>query len=208
MLRYKPTASRRVAPTLAAFFACAVAFQASAQTPAAKAAQRYVLDPAHSFVTFEVLHFGTSTLRGRWGPLQGEVTLGPAADQGEVGLTIDMAQVDTGLRMLDKRLCAPDLLACTDFPQAWFVARHFQFAADGSVSSVRGELTLRGVSAGLTLTALHYGCHAQPDTGRRVCGGDFEGELARSYFGAGWGAPFVADRVRLVVQVEGVAATP
>ena len=29
----------------------------------------YALDPAHSFVHFELLHFGTSTIRGRFGPL-------------------------------------------------------------------------------------------------------------------------------------------
>ncbi|MEO5689223.1 MAG: YceI family protein [Burkholderiaceae bacterium] len=33
----------------------------------------YQLDPAHTFVTFEVRHFGTSTLRGRIGPVTGEV---------------------------------------------------------------------------------------------------------------------------------------
>ena len=36
------------------------------------------------------------------------------------------------------------------------------------------------------------------------CGGDFEGELLRSAFGASFGVPLVADRVRLRVQVEGV----
>jgi polyisoprenoid-binding protein YceI len=190
--------------------ACCVAslWPWAAQAQADAAPQRYRLDPAHSFVTFEVLHFGTSTLRGRWGPLQGEVLLDPARGQGEVGLTIPMAQLDTGLRLLDRRLCEPDLLACQDHPQAWFVARQFQFLPDGSVSSVRGELTLRGVSTGLTLTAQQFGCHTRPDSGERVCGGDFVGELQRSDFGAGWGAPLVSDRVRLVVQVEGVAVTP
>ncbi len=195
---------RHTAWVLAAFLSSA----ALAQTAVPLRAQRYQLDPAHSFVSFEVLHFGTSTLRGRWGPLQGQVSLDPAAGQGEVGITVPMAAVDTGLRILDKRLCAPDLLACADWPQAWFVARQFVFAADGSVTRLRGELTLRGVSTGLSLSALHYGCHTRPDSGEQVCGGDFEGELQRSYFGAGWGTPFVADRVRLVVQVEGVAVPP
>lgn len=207
---------RRAFTGLAAFFLMAAFSPADAQTPAQATvpahtkttAQRFVLDPSHSFVTFEVLHFGTSTLRGRWGPLQGEVTLDPTAGRGEVGITVPMAQVDTGLKLLDRRLCEPDLLACADWPQAWFVAKQFHFSADGSLSSLRGELTLRGVSAGLSLTALHYGCHTRPISGEQVCGGDFEGELQRSYFGAGWGAPFVADRVRLVVQVEGLAAPP
>ncbi|MBS1898765.1 MAG: polyisoprenoid-binding protein, partial [Actinobacteria bacterium] len=37
-----------------------------------------------------------------------------------------------------------------------------------------------------------------------VCGGDFEGSVDRSSFGMTFGLPLVADRVRLLVQVEAV----
>ena len=40
---------------------------------------------------------------------------------------------------------------------------------------------------------------------RQVCGGDFEGELQRSDFGIVYLLPLVADRVRLLVQVQGRA---
>ena len=49
--------------------------------------------------------------------------------------------------------------------------------------------------------ARRFACRS--DEGTEVCGGDFEGELLRSDFGATFGLPFVADRVRLLVQVEG-----
>ncbi|MEK8047224.1 YceI family protein [Ideonella margarita] len=179
---------------------------AAAALPLMAAPQRYRLDPAHSFATFEVMHFGTSTLRGRFGPLTGEVMLDVAAGRGEVGLTIDTSQVNTGVRMLDSRLCAADLLDCEGFPQAYFVARPFEVSADGRVTSLRGEFTLRGVSEALTLTATQFGCYTQPESRRRVCGGDFVGEIRRSRFGATFGLPLVGDTVRLVVQVEGVAA--
>jgi polyisoprenoid-binding protein YceI len=39
--------------------------------------------------------------------------------------------------------------------------------------------------------------------GTEHCGGDFEGELLRSAYGATFGLPLVGDRVRLLVQVEG-----
>jgi len=57
---------------------------------------------------------------------------------------------------------------------------------------------------GLELRALRFGCCGHPLLRREVCGGDFEGELRRSDFGAGFGVPYVADRVRLLVQVEGI----
>jgi len=160
----------------------------------------YVLDPAHSFVHFEVLHFGTSTSRGRFGPVAGAVTLDRAAGRGETSLRIATASVNTGLPVFDARLRQADLLASTEHPDAYFVASQFRF--DGSrLAEVRGEFTLRGVSQPLSLRARRFAC--REDDGTEVCGGDFEGEILRSEFGATFGLPLVADRVRLVVQVEG-----
>ena len=80
--------------------------------PCAAPAQPQVLDldPAHCFVHFEVLHFGTSTLRGRFGPLAGEVQFDAVAGRGRVGLTIDLNTLDTGLKLLDGRADAAEWL--------------------------------------------------------------------------------------------------
>lgn len=163
----------------------------------------YRLDPHHSFIHFEVLHFGTSTLRGRFGPAQGEVSLDRERRSGEVSLSLKSASLDTGVPVLDKRLCAADLFDCAAEPQIYFVARRFEFDGD-AVRRISGELTLRGTSRGLTLQARHFGCHPHPDSGAQVCGGDFEGEIRRSDFGMSFGLPFVSDTVRLRVQVEGL----
>jgi polyisoprenoid-binding protein YceI len=181
--------------------ACLLALCAPALARAEPAV--YLLDPEHSFVYFEVLHFGTSTLRGRFGALDGHVELDRAAGRGVVSLRIDTAAVDTGMPAFDARLRQGDLLATEAHPLAYFVARNFSF--DGpKVAAVRGELTLRGTSQSLELRALRFGCHTHPRLQREVCGGDFEGELKRGDFGASFGMPFVANRVRLLVQVEGI----
>ena len=170
---------------------------------AAGAPATYVLDPAHSFVHFEIVHFGTSTTRGRFGPVAGEVVLDRAAGRGEVALRIAARSVDTGLRVFDVRLCEDDLLACEAYPEAFFVARQFRFEGD-DLAEVRGEFTWRGVGRALSLHTRVFGCRRDADLDREVCGGDFEGEIRRSEFGATFGLPFVADLVRLRVQVEGV----
>ncbi len=166
--------------------------------------QTYTLVPEQSFVTFEVLHFGTSTIRGRFGPLQGEVMLDRRAGSGEVMLRVPTAEVNTGVGVFNARLRQPDLLASVAFPEAFFVARSVRYVGD-AVAEVRGEFTWRGVSQPLSLRALRFGCRTDADSKPpdEICGGDFEGELLRSEFGATFGLPFVADRVRLVVQVEG-----
>ena len=173
---------------------------AVASLNAAAAPAVYVLDPEHSFVHFEVTHFGTSTSRGRFGPVSGEVTLDRAQGTGEVGVRIATAGIDTGLSVFNARLRQPDLLASNEFPEAYFVARQFRFD-DGRLAEVRGEFTFRGTSQALSLRARLFACRT--DGKSEVCGGDFEGELKRSDFGATFLLPFVGDRVRLLVQVEG-----
>ena len=167
---------------------------------ASAAEQRYILDPAHSSVHFEVLHFGTSTVRGRFGPVEGEVAFDPEAGRGELSLRVATAAIDTGIGFFNARLKEDDLLAVGAWPEAYFVATRFRFEGP-RLAEVRGEFTFRGTSQALSLTALRYACRSEGDS--EVCGGDFEGGFNRSEFGATFGLPFIADRVRLLVQVEG-----
>lgn len=190
----------------AALLLCAAVCAALALSGRALAApQDYRLDPTHSFITFEVLHFNTSTLRGRFGPLHGEVSLDREAKQGRVQVVVDTQPVSTGLPVLDARLREPDMLATEAHPKAYFVAEKFDFDAQGQVSAVRGEFTLRGQSQPLTFTAQRFRCYTSPLFRREVCGGDFEAELKRSSFGITHSLPFVADSVRLKLQVEAIA---
>ncbi len=184
---------------------CACSGFAPAQAQSGAGPVTYQLDPNHTFVTFEVRHFGTSTLRGRIGPVTGEVTVDRAAKSGDVRLRIPMATLDTGLRVLDARLKEPDLLATAEYPEAYFVATRFQFDAAGGVKEVRGEFTLRGVGEPLSLYATSFACRHDAMPVRDVCGGDFVADLKRSRFGATFGEPFVSDDVHLLVQVEAIA---
>lgn len=187
-------------------FAVFIALTGAALAAARAEPQRYALDPAHSFVQFELMHFGTSTIRGRFGPARGSVTLDRETRSGEVSIELPMASVSTGVAPFDAHLKRADLLSVEAHPLAWFVARRLRFGADGepALAAVEGELTLLGQSRGLALTATRFGCYLHPRLQREVCGGDFEGELKRSDFGIDYGLPFVADRVRIRVQVEGV----
>jgi len=187
------------------FATCACAGMPPAQAQPVSGPVTYRLDPDHTFVQFEVMHFGTSTLRGRIGPVAGEVTIDRAAKTGDVRLRIPVATVETGLPVLDARLKEPDLLAAADYPEAYFVATRFQFDAAGGVKEVRGEFTLRGKGEPLSLVARSFACRRDAMLQRQVCGGDFDARFKRSDFGATFGLPFVGDDVHLVIQVEGIA---
>lgn len=160
----------------------------------------YRLDPQHTFVHFEVMHFGTSTARGRFGPIDGVVTLDRSARAGELSLRIPTGTVSTGIGFFDARLREADLLATAAFPEAYFVATRFRFEGE-RLAEVRGEFTFRGVSQPLSLFARQFSCRM--DEATEVCGGEFEAELLRGEFGATFGLPLIGNRVRLLVQVEG-----
>lgn len=173
-------------------------------TAAHAQAVQYTLDPTHSWVHFEVLHFNTSTIRGRIGPISGSVLLDPQAGIGDVRLVVRTATVSTGIAFFDSRLRQDDLLASEVYPEAYFVATRFTFS-EGRVATLRGEFTWRGVSQPLQLNALRYACRRDDSAAgpAEVCGGDFEGEVLRGDHGASFGLPLVGNRVRLLVQVEG-----
>lgn len=182
--------------------ALAVLLAATGTTAGAQPAV-YRFDPAHSFVHFEVMHFGTATLRGRFGPLQGFATLDRSAARGDVTVRVPTRIVSTGLPVLDSRLRQADMLASDEHPEAFFIAEHFLFEG-GQLREVRGEFTLRGTSRPLSLHAQRFSCGIHPLLQRDWCGGDFEAELRRSDYGISFGLPLVADRVRLLIQVEAI----
>jgi len=151
----------------------------------------------------EVSHFGTSTIRIRFGPLAGSAEFDPQAQTGRVDLRIATAAASTGLPVFDGRLREADLLDSAGQPEAFFVAQRFVFAGR-ELREVRGEFTLRGTSLPLALTVQRFACYTSPLLQREVCGGDFVAEIERGAYGITFGRPWVGDKVRLQIQVEAI----
>ena len=168
------------------------------------AGSTYAIDPTHTFVTFEIDHFGASTNRGRFDRKSGTVQLDKAAKTGKVDLTIDTGSINSGTGAFDKHLQSKDFFNVAQYPTARFVADRFSFNGD-KVSEVQGSLTLLGQTHPVTLKSTKFNCYQNPMLKAEVCGGDFETTIARSQWGMQWGLEYgFADNVRLVVQVEAV----
>lgn len=176
---------------------------ACSQSPAAPPTGRYQFDPGHTFVHWEVLHMGTSTSRGRFDKIDGSIAFDRVAGLIDLGFTVDTASVSTGHAAFDGVLRGAQLLDAVQYPQAWFVARRATFEGD-LPRQIHGELTLRGQSQPLTLTARRWKCGLNLLFRREVCGGDFEATLSRSSFGMTLASGLVSDEIRLLVQVEAI----
>lgn len=179
---------------------------AAAALPAGARAQAatYQIDPLHTFVIFEVMHFGTSTNRGRFDRSRGTVTLDRTARSGAVDITVETRSVNTGVEAFTKSLLSRDFLSTAEHPTARFTADRLVF--DGpKLTEVQGELMLLGIKQPFTLKALNFNCYENSMFKREVCGGDFEGTLQRSRYGIQWGLNLgFPDAVRLLVQVEAI----
>lgn len=164
----------------------------------------YAIDPTHTFVTFEIAHFGTSTNRGRFDKKSGSVEFDRAGKSGKVDLSIDASSVNTGTAAFDKHLKGADIFNAAEHPQIRFVSDKFKFDGD-KVSEVAGELTLLGKTHPVTLKATQFNCYQSPMLKREVCGGDFETTIDRTQWGMNYGIDWgFTKNVRLVVQVEAV----
>ncbi|HLS56899.1 MAG TPA: YceI family protein [Zeimonas sp.] len=178
---------------------------ASAVTGAARAAPaHYVVEPKHTFTTFEVRHFNTSTVRARFERTDGSIVLDRDARTGRAEIVIDTASVSSGIADFDKHLKTADFLDSARVPKARFVGTQFSFDGD-KVTAVTGDLTLLDKTLPITLKATNFNCYDSPILKARVCGGDFEAVIKRSRWGMSWGIDKgIPDDVRLLIQIEAV----
>jgi polyisoprenoid-binding protein YceI len=145
----------------------------------------------HTFVSFEVSHFGTSTNRGRFDKKEGTVQFDRAAKTGRVDINIDMNSINSGVAQFDSHLKSKDFFNAAEHPTARFVGDSFVFDGD-KVTAVQGTLTMLGKSHPVTLKASQFNCYMNPMFKREVCGGDFEAFIQPTLWGINTYIPMVA----------------
>lgn len=167
-------------------------------------AATYAIDPTHTFATFEIGHFGTTTNRGRFDKKEGKIDFDRAAKTGKVEITLDMTSINTGTPGFDKHLQSADIFNAAAHPTAKFVSTGMTFNGD-KVAEVAGTLTLLGKTNPVTLKASQFNCYNSPMLKREVCGGDFEATIDRTAYGLNYGVDWgFPKNVKLVIQVEAI----
>jgi polyisoprenoid-binding protein YceI len=163
----------------------------------------FAIDPGHTVVTFEALHLGTSTQRGRIQAKEGSVTIDRAAKTGKADITLDMGSISTASTSLQGFLRGERAFNTTANPTARFVGETFTFNGD-KLATVAGNLTLNGKTQPVTLKAARFNCYENSQLKREVCGGDFEGSIQRSQYGLGFIPSVTPDEIPLQIQVEAI----
>jgi polyisoprenoid-binding protein YceI len=170
--------------------------------PAFAAADRYEIEPNHTYPSFEFSHMGISVWRGKFNKTSGRITIDRAAGNGTADIVIDTTSINFGLDKMDEAARSEDWFNVRKFPTATYRGA-LTFVSDVP-STVEGQFTLMGVTRPLKLKINTFKCIPHPMLKKEVCGADVEGDLNWSEYGMkhskhGEGE---AGRVHLRIQVE------
>lgn len=161
-------------------------------------ADDYILDPAHTAVTFKVSHIGLSWTHGRFKDVSGTFTIDPAKTSFNLGIKTDSIDTDQATR--DEHLKSPDFFNAKQFPQISFKSTAVKAIKDGY--EVTGDLTLHGVTKSVTFN-LMGGKTAELPKGVQRTGFSTELVLKRSDFGLDKFKDAIGDEVHVSISFEG-----
>lgn len=169
----------------------------------ALAADRYSIDPRHTYPYFEVSHMGFSTQRGRFNGATGKIVLDAVAQTGHIEVTIDTATIDMGLDDWDKHMRGPDFFNVAAYPTMTYSADRITFDGDRPVAA-EGTLTLLGASRPVALSIADFRCGFHLLILKTVCGAEVSAKLRRSEFGMNKYLPMVGDDIHIIIPVEAI----
>jgi polyisoprenoid-binding protein YceI len=176
-------------------------------TAAAQAAPvTYVIDPMHTYPSFEADHMGISTWRGKFDRTSGTVTMDRAAGTGSLDIVVDMKSGDFGLEALNKMARTKELFESDRYPKAVFKGTLEGFT-DGAPTRAVGTLEMHGHTSPVTLEIRRFKCIPHPMFKREDCGADVFATIDREQFGMDAGKAYgFSMAVDLRIQVEAIAA--
>ena len=106
---------------------------------AARAADKYALDPMHTFVVFKITDMGYAHVVGWFTAVAGKLTFDPAdMTKSSLNVTIKTASIDTHFAQRNKDLMSPDFLNVAEFPEMTFKSTSIEKTGD-KTGRVTGE---------------------------------------------------------------------
>jgi polyisoprenoid-binding protein YceI len=176
-------------------------------TSAFAAPVTYVLDPSHTFPSFEADHMGgLSVWRGKFNSSSGKVVYDKDAKSGSIDVTVNMSSVNFGVPKLDEHAKSAEMFDVAKYPTATFTGKFTKFNGIAPAEA-EGTMTMHGVTKPLTLTINSFLCKPNPMSKKEVCGADASATFNRSDFGVSFGDKYgFKQEVKLLIQVEGSPA--
>jgi polyisoprenoid-binding protein YceI len=180
-----------------------IAIAASFVGGAARAADKYALDPTHTFVVFKITDLGYDHVVGWFTDVAGQLTFDPAdVTKSALNVTIKTASIDTHFTQRNKDLMSPDFLNVAEFPEMTFKSTSIKKTGD-KTGKVTGELTLLGVTKPVTMDVIFTKVAPNPFHNNTPTAG-FEAHtvIKRSDFGMKAEIPNIGDEIDISIDAQ------
>lgn len=169
----------------------------------------WAIDPVHSTAEFAVRHMMISTVKGRFGKLEGALTIDEAnLANSRAETTIDATSIDTQNDDRDNHLRSPDFFDVATYPTLRFASKRVE-QKSGDAYRVIGDLTIRDVTREVALETTIDGRITDP-WGKERMGLSAETKINRKDWGLQWnmaleaGGFMVGDEAKVTIHLEAV----
>src|SRR5579871_6205220 len=161
----------------------------------------WTIDAAHAELAFSVRHLMINNVRGRFGKLEGTVTVDDVnPNDSKVDVSVDVASIDTRQEMRDNHLRSADFFDAANHPKMHFVSKRIV----GDVSKdfqIIGDLTIRGTTREIELKA-HLEGRGKDPWGNERAGFSLTGTINRHDFGLDYNQALEAGGVMVGAEVK------
>jgi len=163
------------------------------------------LDPSHSSIDFSVRHLGFSTVRGRFGNFDLDVTTDENGVPTHIKSNIDVSTITTGSPDRDAHLRSADFFDAENYPYITFEST--SIARDGDDLEIVGNLTIRGATHPVTFEAEVAGPVTDPWGNPRLAT-EAKGKINRATWGLTWnqlleaGGLLVSEEVKFGINAQ------
>ncbi|MDO5670612.1 MAG: YceI family protein [Corynebacterium sp.] len=165
----------------------------------------WVLDTAHTTVSFVARHAMVTKVRGTFDEFEGSVVVdqeNPAASVAKA--VIKTASVNTQNADRDGHVRGADFFDVEQFPEMTFESTSFDI--QGTSGTVTGDLTLKGITKPVTLDVEVFGVEEDPFGNTRV-GFEASTKINRKDFGVDFQAPLGSGGVlvseQITIEIDG-----
>lgn len=167
----------------------------------------WAIDPTHSEIGFKVKHMMFTNVSGKFNAFEATIeNEDNSFETSKINFTAETASVDTNNTDRDGHLRSAEFFESDAYPKLSFVSTSIK-KLSGNNYEILGDLTIKGVTKNIVLTAEYSGLMTDP-WGNTKAGLSVSGKINRKDFGLTWnaaletGGVLVGEEVKLVSEIQ------
>ena len=163
---------------------------------------KWVIDSAHSEISFRVKHLMISNVKGVFKEFRGSVTTtGDEPIASEIDFSLNPSSIDTGAADRDAHLRSADFFDVEKFSSLSFRGTGIKKGDEAGKYILNGDLVIKGVSNNIKLN-VEFGGKMKDPWGNEKAGYTLTGKINRKDWGLNWNAALEAGGVLVSEEVQ------